>query len=75
MKEKLVKLVKKIKQKQLISNPEKCYKSRKEVLNFFRDYIKMLFETECKAKYGTGLKILTPREMFQREDNQQLLPK
>ena len=54
----------------MISNPEKCYKSRKEAINFFRDYTKMPFEAKCKAKHETGLKILTPKQMFQREDNQ-----
>ena len=27
------------KQKEVINNPEKFYKSREEVINFFRDYI------------------------------------
>ena len=26
----------------------------------------MVFEDECKAKHGTGLKVLTPKQMFQR---------
>ena len=41
----------------LVSNLEECYKSRKEVLNIFRDYTKTLFEAKYKAKYGAGLKI------------------
>ena len=26
----------------------------------------MVFEDECKAKHGTGLKVLTPKQIFQR---------
>ena len=31
-----------IRQKEVINNLEKFYKSREEVINFFRDYIEML---------------------------------
>ena len=31
-----------------------------------RDYTKMVFEAKYKAKHGRGLKILTPKQMFQR---------
>ena len=41
------------------------YKYR-EVLNFFRDYTKMVFAAKCKVKHGTGLKMLTPKQMLQR---------
>ena len=38
----------------------------KKFLIFSRHYAKMVFEDEYKAKHGTGLKILTPKQMFQR---------
>ena len=41
------------------------YKSREDVFNFFRDYTKMMLDSNYKAKQdetkGTGLKILTPK--------------
>ena len=33
---------------------------------FFRDYSFLLSEAKYKAKYGSGLKILTPNQMLQR---------
>ena len=49
---------------------EKFYNSREEVINFFRDYIEMLSDANYDAKQnetkGTGLKILTPKQMLQR---------
>ena len=59
-----------IEQKETINNLEKFYKSREEVINFFRDYIEMLSDANYKSKQneteGTGLKILTPKQMIQR---------
>ena len=49
-------------QKQVISNLEKLYKSREEVLNLFRDFTNMVFEAKYKAKRATGLQILTPKQ-------------
>ena len=44
-------------------------KSREEIINFFRDYIEMLSDASYDAKQnetkGTGLKILTPKQMLQ----------
>ena len=44
--------------------------SREEVLNFFKDYAKMYIDAGYKVKKdkikGTGLKILTPKQMLQR---------
>ena len=40
---------------------------------FKNDYFKMLHEAEYDLMHGKGLKILTPKQMFQRY--QQLLPK
>ena len=54
----------------MINNLEKFYNSREEVINFFRDYIEMLSDAKYDAKEngtnGTGIKILTPKQMFQR---------
>ena len=54
----------------MINNLEKFYKSREEVINFFRDYIQMLSDANYDAKQnetkGAGFKILTPKQMLQR---------
>ena len=54
----------------MIDNVNKFYNSREEVINFFRDYIEMLSDANYKSKQneteGTGLKILTPKQMIQR---------
>ena len=54
----------------MISNLEKFYKSREEVINLFRDYIEMLSDANYDARKneteGKGLKILTPKQMLQR---------
>ena len=52
-------------QKEVIKNLENFYLSREEVINFFSDYIEMLFNANYDAKQnetkGKGLKILTPK--------------
>ena len=57
-------------QKETINNLEKLYKSREQVINFFRDYIEMLSDANYDSKHsetkGKGLKILTPKQMLQR---------
>ena len=54
-------------QKEGIGNINKFYNSREEVINFFRDFIEMLSDANYNAKQGgEGLKILTPKQMFQR---------
>ena len=59
-----------IKQRETISNIKNFYKSREEVINFFRDYIEMLSDANYDARKneteGKGLKILTPKQMLQR---------
>ena len=59
-----------LEQKEVINNLEKCYISREEVFNFFRDYGKMFLNAAYKSKQnetnGKGLKILTPKQMLQR---------
>ena len=51
--------------KRNVNNLDKFYKSREEVINFFRDYIEMLSDANCNARKngtkGEGLKILTPK--------------
>ena len=57
-------------QRKVIGNLNKFYLSRDEVINFFRDCSKMVLYPKYKAKQnkrtGTGLKILTSKQMFQR---------
>ena len=40
------------------------YKARKEAIKFY-DYSLMMSEAKYKATKGTGLKILTPKQMLQ----------
>ena len=53
-------------------NFDKFYFSREEVINFFKDYSEMILDAKYKAKQnknkttGTGLKILTPKQMLPR---------
>ena len=58
------------KQEEVIDNLENFYKSREEVFNFFKDYSKLFFDVDYKTKQhetkGTGLKILTPKQMLER---------
>ena len=42
------------------------YKARNEVIKFYDDYSSMVSEPKIKATKGTGLKILTPKQMLQR---------
>ena len=57
-------------QKKVVFNLEKFYKSREEVLNFFRDYSKMFFDANYNAKQdetkGTGFKTLTSKQLLKR---------
>ena len=41
------------------------YKARSEAIKFY-DYSLMMSEAKTKATKGTGLKILTPKQMLQR---------
>ena len=56
-------------QKEVINNLETFYNSREEVINFFRDYVKMLSDANYKAKQNetkrTELKVLTPKRSHQ----------
>ena len=42
------------------------YKVRKEAIKFFDDYSLMMSQAKNKIIKGTGLKILTPKQMLQR---------
>ena len=57
-------------QKEVIDNLNRFYHSREEIINFFRDYIEILSDANYDAKQnkieGTGIKILSPKEMLQR---------
>ena len=42
------------------------YKARNKAIKFHDDYSSMMSETKYRAIKGTGLKILTPKQMLQR---------
>ena len=42
------------------------YKARNNVIKFFNDYFSVVSETKHEATKGTGLKILTPKQILQR---------
>ena len=52
-------------QKNTLYNIEMLYKARNEAIKFYDDYSSMMSEAKYKATKGTGLKILTPKQMFQ----------
>ena len=56
--------------KNTIYNIEMLYKARNAAIKFCDDYSLMMSEAKTKAKQngtkGTGLKILTPKQMLQR---------
>ena len=67
----IIKIGKKtVKQKETSNNLEKFYKSREEVINFFKDYTETLSGANYDAKQnetkGKGLKILAPKQILQR---------
>ena len=49
-----------------ITNIKSLYNSRQKVSDLFNDYAKTRSEDMFQTKQGTGLKILTPKRMFQR---------
>ena len=53
-------------QKNTLYNIEMLYKARNEAIKFYDDYSLMMSEAKTKAKAikGTGLKILTPKQML-----------
>ena len=53
-------------QKNAFCNIEMLYKARNKAIKFYDDYSLMMSEAKTKATKGTGLKILTPKQMLQR---------
>ena len=50
-----------------IKNGDKLYDSRQAAINFLIEYTERVSETKSRVKQeGTGLKILTPKQMLQR---------
>ena len=49
-----------------IKNIKLLYESREAVLKLFNDYSLIRSDTKYKTKYEEGLKILTPKQMYQR---------
>ena len=42
------------------------YKARNNAIKFYDDYSSMMSDAKYRATKGTGLKILTPKQMLQR---------
>ena len=53
-------------QKSALENVKLLYKSRQVVFKFLNKYSLIASESKHKAKYGEGLKILSPKQMLQR---------
>ena len=54
-------------QEKTINNIENLYNSREEVVKMFNDYPRKMYRNIYDSKQkGTGLKILTPKQMTQR---------
>ena len=53
-------------QKTIAYNIKMFYGARKRFINLFNDYVKIVSESNFEAIKGTGLKILTPKQMLQR---------
>ena len=47
-------------------NIKNLYNSREKVLKLYNDYAKIISEAMYEEKQGTGIKILTPKQMLQR---------
>ena len=52
--------------KKTINNIKNLYNSREEVVKMLNDYAKNMSRNIYDSKQGTGLKILTPKQMLQR---------
>ena len=53
-------------QKRSLENIKLLYNSRQAAIELLNEYSLITSETKHKAKYGEGLKILTPKEILQR---------
>ena len=49
-----------------ISNINNLFNSRGEVFQMFNNYVKNMSKNIYESKQGTGLKMLTPKQMLQR---------
>ena len=49
-----------------IKNIKNLYNSREKVIKLYNHYVKIISEAMYKTKQGTGLKILTPKQILQR---------
>ena len=49
-----------------MKNIKNFYNSKENVVKLYNDYAKIISEAMYKSKHGTGLKILTPKQMLQR---------
>ena len=47
-------------------NIEMLYNTRSKAIKIYDDYSSMMSEAKAKATKGTGLEILTPKQIFQR---------
>ena len=47
-------------------NIEIVYKARNEAIKYYDDYSSIMSEAKYRATKGTGLKVLTPKQMLQR---------
>ena len=52
-------------QKNTLFNVEMFYKARNEAIKFYDDYSLMMSEAKVKAVKGTGLKLLSPKQMLE----------
>ena len=57
---------KSLEQKKTIDNIKNLYNSREEVVQMFNDYAKNMSRNIYDSKQGTGVKIITPKQMLQR---------
>ena len=49
-----------------IKNFETLYDSIQKVIDLFNDYVKIRSEAMFETKQGTGLKMITPKQMLQQ---------
>ena len=52
--------------KNILHNIEMLQKARNEAIKFYDNYSSMMYQVKYRATKGTGLKILTPKQMLQR---------
>ena len=53
-------------QERALRNTKLLYESQKAVIKLFNYYSSIVSEAKYKSSHGEGLKILTPKQMFQR---------